>query len=447
MPATMPPSPLVLDALRALAFLVIPLSTATAQEQDFENAPILYYDVEAAGPVAELRSRLESGELSFKPGNDKELLRQVLHELKVPTDSQVLVFSKTSKQNERIHPATPRAIYFSDDLYVGWVPGGMIELGSVDPDLGAVFHLMDHREREAVPRFERPEDCLTCHASSRTGNAPGFLVRSVYPDENGFPLLSEGSYVTTHDSPLDERWGGWYVTGSHGEDRHMGNVIAHEIDEGTVVLDREPGANLDSLDHLFNTDPYLAKTSDILALMVLEHQTEMHNRLNRASTAFRIATYRQAQMKKLFGEKPSRKLEGTVLSITESHVRKILQYMLFAEELPIDDGNIDSDGPFRDAFLANRRESSEGRSLKDFQLLDRLFKYRCSYMIYSSSFETLPTPLKNHLYQRLWTILKGEDPEFQHLGESESTRIKSILLETKTDLPPYWKPDKPVATR
>jgi hypothetical protein len=444
MPFTPPSKPIALVFTLLLGLLS---PHAHAQEQDFDNPPISYSDTPEAGPVAELRQRLESGALTLTPGSEKDVLQQVLEELHVPPESQVLVFSKTSKQNERIHPATPRAIYFSDDVYVGWVPGGMIELGSVDPGLGAVFHLRDHRDRKNGPRFERPEDCLTCHASSRTGNAPGFLIRSVYPDENGFPLLSQGSFVTTHDSPIHERWGGWYVTGSHGDDRHMGNVIAQEIDEGTVVLDREPGANLDSLDHLFDTSPYLAQTSDILALMVLEHQAEMHNRLNRANIAFRIASYRQAQMKKLFGEKPSKKLEGTLLSITESHVEKILKYLLFLEEMPIDDGNIDSDGPFRDAFLANRRESEEGRSLKDFQLLDRLFKYRCSYMIYSSAFDAIPKPLKNHLYRRLWTALNGDDPDFQHLGDSERTRIIQILLDTKKDLPPYWKLTDPVATR
>lgn len=416
-------------------------SPAFSQSRQFEEAPLFYSKTAPGNSVARLEKRIATGAFRFNAGDDKQFLAEFLHELNVPVESQVLVFSKTSKQNDRISPETPRAIYFSEECYIGWVPGGMIEIGCSDPELGAVFYLLEHRNRvrEGL-RFDRPQDCLNCHAGSRTRGFPGFLVRSVYPDETGMPLLSEGSFMTGHESPLEERWGGWYVTGCHGAQRHMGNTCASLVD-GRIDFDTEQGANLMSLDHLFPTDRYLVPGSDILALMVLEHQVEMHNRLNRAAHNLRRALYLQKSLASTLGETSSNKLTGSALSVAESQAEKILEYMLFCEEAPLEDGGVDDGGEFREAFLANRRDSADGRSLKDFQLLDRLFKYRCSYMIYSTAFDSLPGQLKQIVYRRLWNILNGResDPKFQHLSESERSRIREILVDTKDGLPGYWK--------
>ncbi len=430
--------------LITLAFLPLAVllpSLSPAQSQVYEEAPFFYSETEPRDPIAALRRRLESGRLKLEARDEKEFLRSFLEELEVPVESQVLVFSKTSKQNDRITPQTPRAVYFSEEFYVGWVPGGVMEIGSIDPQLGAVFYLVDHRARATSGlRFERPQDCLSCHAGSRTGDLPGFLVRSVYPDARGYPLLSAGSFVTDHGSPLHERWGGWYVTGQHGSQLHMGNVIATEED-GEVFLDREAGANVLELEDLFSTKPYLVPRSDILALMVLEHQVEMHNRLNRAAFSLERTLHLQEQIDEALGRSKTRKLSGSALSVANSHAEKILEHLLFQKEIPLPDGGIDDIGNFRDAFRVNRRESKEGRSLKDFQLLDRIFKYRCSYMIYSRAFDHLPGPLKQIVYRRLWDILNGRDPspDFDYLGESERTRILSILIDTKPNLPGYWK--------
>ncbi|MFV1994544.1 MAG: hypothetical protein ACC661_03825, partial [Verrucomicrobiales bacterium] len=182
--------------------------------------------------------------------------------------------------------------------------------------------------------------------------------------------------------------------------------------------------------------------SDILALMVLEHQVEMHNRLNRARGDFLRTLHRQKQILRAFAEQPSAKgLTGSALIVANHHADKILEHLLFCDEVELVDGGIEGMGDFREAFLANRRDSSEGRSLKDFQLLNRLFKYRCSYMIYSSAFRNLPSQLKAIVYRRLFAILTGRDtsPEYLHLSDSERGRILAILLETMDDLPAYWR--------
>src|SRR5207247_1213252 len=135
--------------------------------------------------------------------------------------SQTLVFSKTSFQRDFISPQTPRALYFNAHTYIGWVQGApVLEVATVDPQLGAVFYILN-QEPGGKPKFVRQTyECLQCHDSGLTRSIPGHIIRSVYPDAQGQPILSEGTYITTDQSPLKERWGGWYVTGRHGMQRH-----------------------------------------------------------------------------------------------------------------------------------------------------------------------------------------------------------------------------------
>ncbi len=181
----------------------------------------------AADPVAHLGKRLQRGEVVLDASSPRAFLGQLLRELDVSPASQVLVFSKTSLQNSLISPATPRAIYFSEEVYVGWCQDGLVELIGIDPENGPQFYTLSvpSRPRE-IPELATSETCFNCHESSRTEDVRGMLVRSVYTDDAGQPILSEGSFLSGQQSPLRERWGGWYVTGTHGSDRHMGNVIA-----------------------------------------------------------------------------------------------------------------------------------------------------------------------------------------------------------------------------
>lgn len=396
-------------------------------------------------PVAQLWKRVSRGEVNLDVKSPKAFLQQLLRELDVPAASQVLVFSKTSLQNALIGPLTPRAIYFSEEVYVGWAQGGMFELIGIDPVQGPQFYKMSFPYgREEKPELSADEMCLNCHESSRTNGVKGMLVRSVYAAADGQPILSEGSYVTSHESPLSERWGGWYVTGKHGNDLHMGNAISQESKEG-VILDRQSGANITSLARFISTEPYVTETSDIVALMVLEHQCNMHNLLTDAAKSTREAMARQHDLQKAFGEPVTDVPQGSAASVIRSHAEKLVKHLLFCGEYGLKDGGIEGGPDFQEAFRRNRHESKDGRSLKDFQLLTRLFKYRCSYMIYSKSFEALPSQVKTEVYAQLNRVLNGEDSteDFAQLSDSERANLRAILCETKPEAAAFWKSARP----
>ncbi len=224
-----------------------------------EDPQIAYYTGEPHDQVRELQDRIASGETHLDFGDKWGYLESVLRELHVPVSSQTLVFSKTSLQVAHISPEHPRALYFGDDVYVGLVHGGLLEVTAVDPQRGAIFYVMEQK-KAARPRFVRKnEECLKCHFSVNTMRVPGFLTRSVFADSSGNPIVEAGAYLTDHRSPLTERWGGWYVTGTLGSDRHMGNVFAN----GSHKLDRERGANVTDLKGRVNTALYPAPSSDV----------------------------------------------------------------------------------------------------------------------------------------------------------------------------------------
>jgi hypothetical protein len=263
-------------------------------------------------------------------------------------------------------------------------------------------------------------------------------VRSVYPDADGFPIVRAGSHVTTHASPLEERWGGWYVTGTHGEARHMGNAIAIKT-EFNANLDMESGANQIALAGHVRSGGFLTAHSDIVALMVLEHQSQMHNLITQASFETRLALRDEAVMDEALNrdrDTMSETTEHRIASVSD----KLVEYMLFADEVELEDPIAGTSG-FAEAFYAQGPRDSHGRSLREFDLESRLFKFPLSYLIYSPQFDGLPETAKEYVYQRLWDILTGaiDTPDYLHLTNYKSRVIREILIETKPDLPAYWK--------
>ena len=210
----------------AIAAWLIGISVCSAQIE-FEREPIRYLEQPLDDEITHLQQRLDAGELKLPFDDQRGYLPALLELLDIPTSSQMLVFSKTSFQLRRINPHRPRALYFNDHAYIGWVQGGdVVEITSVDPQQGAIFYTLAQEETDQ-PRFIRDKgQCLTCHASSRTKGVPGHLVRSVYTSQSGQPQFGSGTFTTDHRSPFTERWGGWYVSGTHGEMRHMGNVLS-----------------------------------------------------------------------------------------------------------------------------------------------------------------------------------------------------------------------------
>jgi len=419
------------------------ISPASAFEPVYERAPIHYYETEPDTRVTRLlKTARDEGFLSS--GSDQEILHELLQRLDVPVESQVLVFSKTSAQNSRIAPRTPRSIYFSDDVYLGWVQGGEIEVASLDARLGMVFHLLKLTERQEnrPPELARERSCLNCHAGSSNQDLPGLMVRSVYPSESGLPLFEAGTFHTRQNSPIEERWGGWYVTGEVEGRSHLGNAIAEVADRsGGVHLTPFSEGKIPKLDDFFDATQYLNRgESDVVALMMLEHQAGVHNVLVEANLTARATRYRHIEMQKAFGEPVEAPLSETNERILDRMAEKVLHEMLYVEEVELP-GGVEGGAAFQKAFEKGARKSRDGRSLRDFRLYGRLMKYRCSHLIYSSAFQDLPAEMRTRILDKLHGILTrpASWPEFAHLADSERTHIREIILETLPDLPPSWK--------
>ncbi|MDF1815864.1 MAG: hypothetical protein P1V20_26935 [Verrucomicrobiales bacterium] len=413
--------------------VLIHAATLYSLEPAYEQAPINYSETEPVTRLTKIKDRIENGEENLLTGKTgQEILLKLLKLLDVPVESQVLVYSKTSAQNSRIAPQHPRAIYFSDNAYVGWVQYGNIEVITFDAKLGMVFHMLDIVSNEKV-EFIRDRSCLTCHGGSSTRNWPGLLVRSVFPREDGQPIYHAGTYRTDHSSPLSERWGGWYVTGSSGEQNHLGNILAFE-DASTRKVTFQPVVTsaVENLKGIFPTDPYPGgAVSDIVSLMILEHQLAVHNALVEGNLATRQTLYRHRKMREAFNEPVESPLSETNQRIINTQAERILDKLLFADEHIMTESGVEGSTAFQKAFAANSRYSSEQRSLKDLRLYERLFKYRCSYLIYSEAFDHLPRELKSIVLSKLKNILSGKDSgKYSHLSESERERILTILTET-----------------
>jgi hypothetical protein len=390
----------------------------------------------------------------------------VLEQLDVPLASQTLVFSKTSFQATRISPRSPRAIYFSDDVYVGWVrDGDVVEISSVDAGQGPIFYTLEQRQTEQPEFVRQHHACLQCHASSMTDGMPGHIVRSVVPGPDGLPVLRAGTHLIDQQSPIAERWGGWYVTGTHGAHRHMGNQVAGNRNrserrgESAVSpdasgetpslpasdqLDVEAGANVTSLAGWFDVSAYPSPHSDIVALMVLEHQTRMHNLITQANYQARRALYDQAIIDEMLGRDGDELTPSTKRRI-QSAGDKLVRYLLFSNEAKLR-GPIRGTSGFARQFAARGPHDRRGRSLRQLDLQTRLMKHPCSYLIYSEAFDGLPAPMKDCVFGRLWKVLASEHagPDFSHLSAEDRRAILEILTDTKPD---FRRVEQSMATR
>jgi hypothetical protein len=403
-----------------------------------DHEAIQYTRLPLSDPITRLGERIARGEVRLAWDDEFGYLRGLLKELNIPVESQVLVFSKTSFQAPRIAPRTPRAIYFNDTVSVGIVRGGeVLEIASQDPKQGVIFYTLD-LEKVDKPRFDRRDTCLQCHASGGTLGVPGIVVRSVYPEPSGMPAFHAGTFISDHRSPLKERWGGWYVTGRHGSQTHMGNAVARDRDKPDQ-LETEGTQNVTDLKHKFDTGAYLTPWSDIVALLTLEHQTHMTNLITRVGYEARMAMHYQAGMNKAFGRPAGEMGESTQRRI-DSAVEEMVRYMLFVDEIALTEP-VRGANNYTDVFQKMGPRDSKGRSLRDFDLNKRLFRYPLSYMIYTEAFDQMPAEARDRIYRRLFDILTGKDQSkpYARLTEAERRAIYEILLETKQGLPGYWR--------
>jgi len=401
---------------------------AMAQRRDVfiasrDHAAIRYSTAEATDPVSALNRRLKAGQatLKFEPGSG--YLRSLLAALGVPPESQALVFSKTSFQASHINYRNPRAVYFNDTVAVGWVRGGTIlEIAAQDPSQGVIFYSLN-QEQTPTPAVKRDNDCLACHLSWDSLGVPGLLVESVHP------LPDEISYVngynTVHASPLDQRWGGWWVTGNHGGARHMGNIPVMPEDKGKSKL-ANPRQVLNTVEGQFDLTGYPTPYSDVVAQLVLAHQARMTNMITRAGWEARLAA-----------ATPSADATARVREAASD----LVDYLLFVDEAPFV-GPMQGSSGFAEWFVKQGPRDQQGRSLRDFDLRRRLFRYPCSYMIYTDAFDTLPAAAKDAIYARMWEVLSGREkraPYSTRFTAADRQAIVQILRATKKDLPTYFQ--------
>lgn len=429
MPQTLSPKYV---ALLFVAMIVFSTNSLPGQI-DFEGPPIDYLNAEVNDPVAKLAKKVASGELKLKHDAKYGYLAAALEALNVPISSQSLVFSKTSLQLQKISPRHPRAIYFNDDVYVGFCQGGdVLEFATTDPQQGAMFYTLK-QDQDLAPQFIRDRgQCLSCHATNRTQGVPGYLVRSVFADRAGHPILGSGTFNSDHTSPFKERWGGWYVTGMHGSMRHMGNRVFTE--ENSVKSDREEGANTESLDGFIATAAYLSPHSDIVSLMVLEHQTQMHNAIAAANYETRHALYQSFQMNEIL-ERELNHISDSADRRIDAAADRVLRYLLMCNEFQLRD-TVSGTSGYAGEFSEKGIKDSKGRSLRDLDLKTRLFRYPCSYLIYSAAFDALPDEVRTRIDTGLLDILEGrnQSPTYAHLDMAMRREILEILKDTKPGL-------------
>ena len=416
-----------------------PLATrASAQQvEPFEEPPINYSATPTNDRATAISAKFQSRAMEIRSMPAKKRLQWLLAELGVPVESQIFVFSKTSLQRDLINPEAPRVLYFSDEAYIGWSPTGAFEVAVFDAKLGATFYVFEPHATKEEPLLARSGDCLLCH--SRHEHTPSLRTRSVFPDANGEPLSGSGSSNIAPSTPLAERWGGWYVTGTKAPFEHRGNLTGKKMDdfEGPSA---QPTRNLLSLEGVVDTRRYLLKTSDVVPLLMHDHQVHVHNVLSTANQDARIALHRWPAMREILGLPANAPPQGSCVVVFDSQAEKVLDALLCRDEAAWPAEGIHGDGVFAPAYAKTRKPDTKGRSLRDLDLQTRLFRYRCSPLIYSESFTSLPKQLHDIVLLRLSSGLRAfpPSPSFGHLPDDERAAIHEILSATLPNLPAGW---------
>lgn len=328
-------------------------------------------------PVLELQSRVQSGAVKLEYEPQHGYLKSLLRELKIDPATQTLVFAKNSMQGSFISTETPRALYFNDSVYVGWIPNApLIEVMSIDPVKGIRFYSFPNVKptaSNAALRFHKETtNCEPCHSRRSFTGTPRLFATSVYAAPSGYPRIFSPEIDVRPSTPIEKRWGGWYVTGSHGKLRHMGNEPAEGTDEA-YRIDTNRGANVMKLDDYFDPVGYLTPHSDIVALMVMEQQMHVQNILSATGIAVR-----QAQA------------SGTSV---EEECNELVEALVLAGETK-----------FTSPIAGTSRFSEVWQARGPLYKLDlnqRLSRYACSPLIYSDSFRALPVAAKNYIYRQI----------------------------------------------
>ena len=391
--------------------LAINVAMAVAQrpgafDQSLNHPAIQYRTADTHTVVDALNQKLadKSAALTFDPQTG--YLKSVLDLLHIPVESQVLVYTQTSLQARHVRMDNPRAVYYNEVASVAYIRGaGLLEVVVQDPAMGSVFYTV-RQEPVAAATFGRDQQCLSCHVSWDTLAVAGQTILSTFPRKNDADYAN--GFAVDHYRPIEDRWGGWYVTGQRVPARHAGNLpLFMAARPGTP-----PPARV-SLAGQIDMTGYLTPYSDVVSLMVLDHQVHLVNLFTRATWESRVGGPASA----------SRVAEAA---------DAIVEYMLFVDEAPIVDGPIVGSSGFAEKFAAAGPRDAKGRSLRDLDLKTRLQKYPLSYMIYSPPFQALPAQVKDLVMGKITRVLSGEDtdPKFAPLTPAMRQAMVEILKAT-----------------
>ena len=374
-----------------------------AFDQSINHPQIKYLTADTDTVVDRVNATLLKGSAKLVFNEKTGYLKSVLDLLDVPVESQILVYTATSLQAQHIKMDNPRAIYFNDRVSVAYIHGApLIEIVAQDPVMGSIFYVV-HQVPAALANFGRESSqCLRCHVSWDTLGVPGMSILTTFPRKSDNDYANGGT--VDHFRPIEERWGGWYVTGKQVPVHHMGNL--------PLIMPKpvaSPPPARESLAGVFNLDGYLTPYSDIVALMVIEHQSHFANLVTRAVYETRL---------------------GEQSRIAEA-ADTLAEYMLFTDEAKIPSPIVGSSG-FAEKFTAQGPKDSRGRSLRDLDLKTRLQKYPLSYMIYSPAFRQLPDAPKSLVMRHIDRVLSGEltGEKYAAFTPEIRTAIREILRDT-----------------
>jgi hypothetical protein len=395
--------------------------------------PVIHYErTPTHNAIARLQQRVAAGQVKLTYTSPRGYLDSLLAALNIDASSQVLVYSKTSLQTGAISATTPRALYFDTDTYVGYVQGSRnLELATMDSELGQVFYTLPNHEAPTLQLQRETLTCLACHDTYELsgGGVPRFLLMSSYVNIRGDQLTHEDNILTTDETPMESRWGGWYVTGQTGKQKHVGNILVKQVQE-LVKLDSVRRENIDSLDGLFDTKPYLTDKSDVVALLVLQHQETVQNLLTRANFEVRNALAQVGQKSGALTPKTTEALHG--------YLDDLAKAMLFGDAAPFID-TIRGNSGFTAWFQKQGIKDPQGRSLRDLDLRTRLLRYPLSYLVYSPSFDALPDYARDYVFGRFAAVLQGRDvsASFTFMSAADRRDTLQVLTATKPAFAQY----------
>ena len=364
-----------------------------------EHPSIQYATRPTTDRIAALMHAIADGKTTLEPDAKTGYLAPLLRALGIPTQTQVLVFSKTGVQAAFTGPQNPRALYFDESVVVGYIPGApIVEIAAHDAQQGTQFYTVD--QGAPKPRIRRLTSCLSCHVSASTLEVPGFIARSHMVDEDGNILSVSGTHDVDHRTGHPDRWGGYYVTSEalvpYNQRAHAGNITFSPggVTSNQVFVNWEAAPA--------ETLRYPTATSDIVSLLVFDHQMHAANLITRLDWESRIG------------------------SDVTPFVNELAEYLLFVGEAPPQVALLPQRGYaewFERRFPTDRR----GRSLGQFDLTGRLMRYRCSYMVYSETFDALPSVVKHAVYGRMRDVIA------KSFSATEAAEVLGILADTKPD--------------